>query len=293
MTKIYIVIGTIEGRLDWFIEAVSSIKPYLNYIDSLIISFNSNINYYKSTLEELNKLEINCKIRFFCTNKFYSASRHSSILIENLNEIIKNDDIIFYLADDDIIPENFNFINYLEKIRDSGGNSVGVGNFSSFSVSKNLSKIEKQHVYPGEIIDNITFLKRNNKFGHAYTNISSMVISYEVFKNCFQFMNKWGSSGRRAEYILSTHKNIKFLYSPPDTSALIRTHSNQEGHTLSLKSYYWDEVVYIFWVWLNMHETRPWSNSPKLNDFSVIRSLILMKYYLKLQLIEKFKRFTN
>ena len=98
---------------------------------------------------------------------------------------------------------------------------------------------------------------------------------------------------RRIEYILSSHKSIKFLYSPNDTSALIREHSNQVGRVLSSKSYYWDEIVYVFWVWLNVPETRPWSNSLKLNDFSVIRILILMKNYLKLQLIEKFKRFTN
>lgn len=269
--KVILIIPTLESR-NFLSNTLASLGEHLTCFDKVIISVNgSSVDKVKIATSSYGMLA-NSQSTVLCTNCPLTAVEHLRFIQGKLRRIASAQDLIFLLADDDLLPAGFDLAGYVNVVRSGAGACLGMGNFSSFESVHDLPVERAQHIGPGELIKPIDFLLRNQS-GHLCTNMSSMLVPFEVFDKATSFMGFWGSSGRRFEYILATHSNLTSLYSPPSCSALIRQHPNQEGRTLSKESGLHDELIYILWVWLNHPITRPSLSGSVFQAFSLMSFL--------------------
>lgn len=293
--KVILLIPTLESR-NFLPDTLASLGEHLTCFDEIIISVNGfSVNNVKIAASKYGLLA-NPQSTVLCTNRSLTAVEHLRFIQSKLRRIASAQDLIFLLADDDLLPAGFDLEGYVNVVRLGAGACLGMGNFSSFESVHDLPMECAQHIGPGELIKPVDFLLRNQS-GHLCTNMSSMLIPFGVFDRAASFMGFWGSSGRRFEYILATHRKLTSLYSPPSCSALIRQHPSQEGRTLSKESGLHDELIYILWVWLNQPIARPLLSSSVCQAFTLVSflkiaiRLFLMKCHYCMLSIQKFVKY--
>lgn len=288
--RVILLIPTVEGR-DFLADTLASVLEHAHCFDQLLLSVNGTTHQNADQILHEQELASRVNIKVFCTRRHLSAVQHSRFINKKLPAHAHDQDCIFLLADDDLLPAGANIKNYIQAIKNAHGTAVGMGRFATFEESKPIPFAQPQHIEPGESISPLEFLVRNQQ-GHRMTNISSMIVPYGIFKEASSFMWHLGSSGRRTEYILSTHRRVNLLYSPPSSSVLIRQHLGQEGRILSFESLLHDELVYISWIWIHQRAMRPWAQTVG-QDFktSRFRSLLLdlLKRRLKITTHRLFK----
>lgn len=273
-TSVILLIPTVEGR-DFLPETLASVRKHAHCFDRLLLSVNGVTPYKAKQILLEQGFSSNTDSTLFCTGRNLTAMQHLKFIHKKLPEYARNQDLIFLLADDDILPAEADILKYIQVVQDGRDSSVGMGRFATFDESSPIPSGQSQHIEPGESISPLEFLQRNEQ-GHRMTNISSMLIPYSIFKQASFFMCNLGSSGRRTEYILATHRRVNLLYSPPACSAHIRKHPRQEGSTLSYDSYLFDELVYISWVWIHQPAMRPWERGV-VQEFKLSRCRLLLK----------------
>lgn len=270
----WLFIFTTENRVRLLSDTLSSIEPHLSLLDSIFISFNgASPSRHREDFESLvSSFDADIHLNF--TDSFLPPIKHSFQAIRKIRPLISPSEFVLLLADDDLLPSE-NFLGqYIAATSENEGLCLGFGNFSCFESDLLNLNSPLMHIEPGEFIDPLEFLRRN-QVGHRFTNMSSMLVPFSVLDAVLSFMHKYRSSGRRFEYMLATSAKIKALYSPPNCSVLIRKHPMQEGRNLSITSMFYDEIVYIFWVWKNRPELRPWVLISGIKGFSFLRVLKL------------------
>jgi hypothetical protein len=279
--SVILLIPTVEGRV-FLPETLASVREHAHCFDRLLLSVNGATPYKAEQILLEQGFNLNVDTTLFCTRRNLSARQHFRFINKKLPRHARNQDLIFLLADDDILPAHADILEYIQAVQDENNGSVGMGRFATFDESSLIPSAQSQHIEPGESISPLEFLQRNEK-GHRMTNISSMLIPYSIFKQASSFMWILGSSGRRTEYIFATHRSVNLLYSPPGSSALIRQHPGQEGRTLSFQSYLLDELVYISWVWIHQPAMRPWAQTV-VQEFKASRFRSLLQELIKRRL---------
>lgn len=285
--SVVLLIPTVEGR-DFLAETLASVRPHANCFDLLILSVNGISSRNAEALLKSQDFTPSLNTIILCTGRALTAMHHQRFINNALPAYTQDGDLIFLLADDDLLPAGSDIKDYVRAIRDRGLGSVGMGRFGTFGDNQPAPSLQAQHVEPGESISPLDFLDRNQQ-GHRFTNISSMIIPFGLFKEACSFMWRMRSAGRRAEYIFATHSSAHSLYSPYFCSALIRQHAAQEGRTLSFESYLHDELVYILWVWLHQPAMRPWSRAVG-QDFTFRRFRSFLRDLLKRKLSRKVRQ---
>jgi hypothetical protein len=264
-----LLLPTLETR-DTIKETLDSLTCRRELFDDVIISVNGLSSDDVRGIIEGSGLTCRASIHLLCTRRVLPPVLHLQFICKYTRSVFARESLIFLLADDDLIPSSFSINDYLDSCSDNLTITVGLGNLVAFDNQQvRLTDLE-QHLLPGERIASLEFLRRNRQ-GHLCTNMSSMVVPCFVLFECVDFMVRWGSAGRRFEYILSTHHSVAALFSPSAPSAMIRQHSQQEGRTLSLVSMRRDELIYIAWVWLNQPSTRPWNDLGNKYGFTLFR----------------------
>ena len=251
----------------------------------LVLSVNGSNSQKAAQILRSQGISDSIAIALLCTRRFISARDHGRFVQKQLCGLAQRNDLIFLLSDDDLLPPNADIKSYIQVLKNSSGYTVGVGRFMSFVDGSLAVQSPSQHIKPGESITPLEFLRRNEQ-GHLTTNISSMIIPYEIFRQASYFMWRLGSSGRRMEYILASHKLVASLYSPPSPSALIRNHPFQESRTLSYESYLYDELVYIIWIWRHQPSMRQWGCAAT-GAFAPTRFRGLLQHLISLKLKRK------
>lgn len=284
--KLILLIPALESR-NFLLDTLASLGENIICFDKIMLSVNGfSADNVKIAASKCGLLASPQSI-VLCTNRLITAAEHLRFIQSRLRRVATAQDLIFLLADDDLLPADFDLAGYVNVVRSGAGACLGMGNFSTFESVHDLPMEHHQHIGPGELIKPVDFLLRNQS-GPLLTNMSSMLVPFSVFDKAASFMCFWRSSGRRFEYILATHSNLESLYSPPSCSALIRQHPNQEGRTLSKESGLYDELIYILWVWLNQPATRPSLSVSAYKAFTLVSflkisvQLFLMKcrYYI-------------
>jgi hypothetical protein len=279
--KVILLVPALESR-NYLLDTLASLGENITCFDKIILSVNGFSTDNVKIAASKYGLLADPASTVLCTNRLMTAVEHLRFIQSKLRRVATAQDLIFLLADDDLLPADFDLTGYINVVRSGAGAYLGMGNFSTFESVHDLPMEQAQHVGPGELIKPVEFLLRNQS-GHLFTNMSSMLIPFAVFDKATSFMVFWGSSGRRFEYILATHSNLTSLYSPPSCSALIRQHPTQEGRTLSKESGLYDELIYILWTWLNQPATRPSLPGSIYKAFSLVSFL---KIFVKLFLIK-------
>lgn len=260
--SLLLVIPTLEER-NTLRDAIHSAVESMHLFHGIIVSVNGKrSDRARAIISEAipnNKVPI----WIYCTGKKLTATKHSSFILHQLRAHAKDATRLLLLADDDLLGNQQTLTDYANVACTDVCCTVGMGRFKTFTDRLVAAIEEKQHVGHGERIGSTEFLKREGLCS-LFTSISSMIIPYHIFRDSLGFMGLLSSSGRRCEYILATHRSVTSLYSPSEPTAFIRIHPNQEGRTLSLESYYHDELVYTLWVWLNQPVTRPWSKGHEI-----------------------------
>lgn len=251
-------------------ETLESLASSRDLFDDIVISVNGLSSEDVRKAIEHAGLTCRRRIHLLCTRSVIPAIRHMQFICEYIRPIFAVESLVFLLADDDLVPSSFALSEYLDACGRRNSTTVGMGNLVSFVDRQGPVTDQVQHLLPGEYITSLEFLQRN-KQGHLSTNMSSMVIPCSLFCESIDFMARWGSAGRRLEYIMATHHAVTALFSPSSPSALIRQHPQQEGRTLSLASMHHDELIYITWVWINQPSTRPWIDLRNKYGFTIVR----------------------
>jgi hypothetical protein len=264
-----LLLPTLESR-DTFKETLISLAFTYELFDDIIISVNGCSSASVREVVESSGLTCSRRIHLLCTGGIVPAVQHMKYICEYIRSVFADESLIFLMADDDLIPSSFSPSSYLDACSANRTITVGMGNLVTFIDKQALVTDQRQHLLPGERIASLEFLRRN-KQGYLCTSMSSMVVPCRVLCESVDFMSRWGSAGRRFEYILATHRSVEALFSPSLPSAMIRQHSQQEGRTLSLTSMRRDELIYITWVWLNQPFTRPWVDLRNEYGFTLIR----------------------
>ena len=281
-----LLIPTLESRSNYLVQALRSVKPHQCCFKRLVLSVNgsSSSNAQKAVIE--TGFSHNLPISVISTHSLLSARKHLRFIHNKLRAIISPQELIFLLADDDLLPDESGLSSYVDAVVRSPLTCVGMGNLSAFAASPATLSLLPQVISPGETISPAEFLVRNSK-GYRSSSISSMIVPYMVFSHASLFLWYLGSSGRRTEYLFATHRSVLSLYSPLSCSSLIRQHPSQEGRVLSHASSLHDELVYILWVWYNQPSYRPLSSSSFLfapSEFSASRFLLLVRSLFALRL---------
>jgi hypothetical protein len=279
-----LLLPTLETR-DTIKETLDSLATRSELFDDLIISVNGLSSGDTRGVIESSGLTSRSRIHLLCTRKVISAVMHLQSICKYIHSVFADESLVFLLADDDLIPSTFPLGDYLDACSARRPVTVGMGNLVAFVGQQGPVIDKEQHLLPGERIASLEFLRRNRQ-GHLSTNMSSMVVPCRVLCESIDFMARWGSAGRRFEYILATHHSVAALYSPSSPSAMIRQHSQQEGRTLSLASMRRDELIYIAWVWLNQPSTRPWCDLRNKYNFTLLRFVRIAFSLVKLSLQE-------
>jgi hypothetical protein len=266
--RVILLIPTVESR-DFLPETLASVRKHAHCFDRLLLSVNGESPQKAQQIIYEQGLGSLIDVKIICTHRHLSAIQHCKFYLKTLAHLAGDQDLIFFLADDDLLPVEAPISAYICSLNDGENCCVGMGRFASFGDTHAGPSLQSQHINPGESLRPVDFLKRNEQ-GHLWTNVSSMIIPFAIFRESLFFMWLLGSSGRRTEYIFAAHRRVDSLYCPQGTSALIRQHPEQEGRTLSYHSYLHDELVYIVWVWLHRPVFRPWNRAPG-QDFSSSR----------------------
>jgi hypothetical protein len=282
-----LLLPTLETR-DTIKETLDSLATRSELFDDLIISVNGLSSDDVRSVVEGSGLTCRRRIHLLCTRQLISAVLHFQFICKYISSVFTEESLVFLMADDDLIPSSFPLGDYLDACSVHRTITVGMGNLVTFADQQGPLIDIEQHLLPGERIAGLEFLRRNRQ-GHLCTNMSSMVVPCRVLCDSIDFMARWGSAGRRFEYILATHHSVAALFSPSAPSAMIRQHSQQEGRILSLDSMRRDELIYIAWVWLNQPSTRPWCDLRNKYGFTLLRFVRIAFSLVKFTLQEWFR----
>jgi hypothetical protein len=281
-----LLLPTLETRKT-ISETLCSLASSQEIFDDIIISVNGLSSENVQKIVERSELRCKRQIHLLCTRRLIPAVQHLKFIANHIRSACADDSLVFLLADDDLIPSPCDVNGYLEFCDRIHSVTVGMGNLFSFTDRQGPFADQMQHLLPGEQITSLEFLRRYRQ-GHLSTNMSSMVVPCHVLYECADFMSRWGSAGRRFEYIVATHHAVAALFSPSTPSALIRHHPQQAGRTLSRVSGQQDELIYIAWVWLNQPSTRPWVDLRNEYGFTLIRLIRATTFLLCLMMLRFF-----
>jgi len=259
-SRCILLIATLPERAAYFREAIDSAARCAGLLDAVYLSVNGDSSAQAATICADYPAISELPLHILCTGNRISAVKHGLFILNQISPVIAPTDILLLLGDDDLLAPSESLAAYIDQLKKGGGRMVGVGRFRTFTGDCQLANSECHSLEPGESASPLTYLARHNK-QERLTNISGMLVPFSIYADAHRFMARFGSSGRRTEHILYCHRRVETLYSPREATALIRRHPLQEGVALSYKSYFYDELVFMLWVWINQPQTRPWRNS--------------------------------
>jgi hypothetical protein len=272
-----LLIATLPERAAFLREAIDSVSRCAGCLDAVFISVNGNSAAQAQQICAESEAISQLPRRLLCTGNRISAVQHGVFVLKQIASSIASTDILLLLGDDDLLGAGESVSAYINHVKNAGVCTVGVGRFCTFTGDPQIARGECHSLEPGESASPLTYLARHNKL-ERLTNISGMLVPFSIYADAVRFMARFGSSGRRTEHILYSHRQVQLLYSPSVTTALIRRHSLQEGIALSYKSYFYDELVFIVWVWFNQPQTRPWHKRDDYG-FTIARFLYFLRGY--------------
>lgn len=276
-SRCILLIATLPERAAYLREAIDSASRYADLLDAVILSVNGESSSEAATICADYPAISQLPLRILCTGKRISAIKHGLFILNQIAPTIAPSDLLLLLGDDDLLAPGESLGPYIDQLKKGGGRMVGVGRFRTFTSDPQLANGESHSLEPGERIHALTYLGRHKK-QERLTNISGMLVPFAIYADAHRFMARFGSSGRRTEHILYCHRRVQALYSPNEAIALIRRHPLQEGVALSYKSYFYDELVFMLWVWIQQPQTRPWRDRG-VYGLTLQRFLVFLRGY--------------
>jgi hypothetical protein len=276
-SRCILLIATLPERAAYLREAIDSASRCAGLLDAVYLSVNGDSAAYAATICADYQAISQQPLHILCTGNRISAIEHGLFILHQISSAVAPTDILLLLGDDDLLVPGESLASYIDELKKGGGRLVGVGRFRTFTDDPRRAKGECHSLEPGESASPLTYLARHNKL-ERLTNISGMLVPFSIYADALRFMARFGSSGRRAEHILYCHRRVEALYSPNEAVALIRRHPLQEGVALSYKSYFYDELVFMLWVWIQQPQTRPWRQSG-IYGFTVPRFFSFLRGY--------------
>jgi hypothetical protein len=276
-SRCILLIATLPERAAYFREAIDSASRCADLLDAVCLSVNGDSAAQAATIYADYPAFSKLPLHILCTGHRISAIQHSLFILKQICTTVSPTDILLLLGDDDLLAPSERLEPYIAKLKKGDGRMVGVGRFYTFTNDPLLANGECHSLEPGESTSPLTYLARHSKL-ERFTNISGMLVPFSIYADALRFMARFGSSGRRTEHIVYSHRRVRELYSPEKATALIRRHQLQEGVALSYRSYFYDELVFMLWVWMHQPQTRPWRNGG-LYGFSLRRFLVFLRGY--------------
>jgi hypothetical protein len=273
-----LVVATLPERVSYLREAIASASSCTPFLDALYLSVNGDSSEEAERICSEFFPFSDLPTRIFCTQRRLNAMEHAIFFLNQISSSLTPTDILLLLGDDDLLASPESLSSYIRLVKENSDQMVGVGRFSTFNEAVEAAIQEPHSLEPGEITTPLTYLVRHHQI-ERLTNISGMLVPFSIYADALRFMHLLGSSGRRAEHILDSHRKVRSLHSPSVASALIRRHPMQEGIVLSYKSYFYDELVFMLWVWIHQPQTRPWRQCRKYG-FTIRRFLHFLRGYI-------------
>jgi len=276
-SRCILLIATLPERAAYLREALDSASRCADLLDAVTLSVNGESASEAAKICADYPAISQRPLRILCTGKRLSAVKHGLFLLHQIAPSIAPTDLLLLLSDDDLLIPGESLAAYIDQLKKGGGRMVGVGRFRTFTSDPQLASSECHSLEPGESASALTYLARHHQ-QERLTNISGMLVPFSIYADAHRFMARFRSSGRRTEHILYCHRRVQELYSPNEAIASIRRHPLQEGVALSYKSYFYDELVFMLWVWIQQPQTRPWRNSG-IYGFTLRRFLVFLRGY--------------
>jgi hypothetical protein len=277
VNRCILLIASLPERASYLREAIASASGCAPSLDALYLSVNGDSPAEAETIcSEFASIR-DLPTRILCTKRRLSAIEHGMFILKQISSSIAPTDILLLLSDDDLLASAESLSSYIRLVKENNGQMVGVGRFRTFDGVTEAAIQERHSLEPGETTTPLTYLARHHQV-ERLTNISGMLVPFSIYADAHRFMHRLGSSGRRTEHLLYSHRKVRALHSPCDASALIRRHPMQEGIVLSYKSYFYDELVFMLWVWIHQPQTRPWRHGGSYG-FTIQRFLHFLRGY--------------
>jgi hypothetical protein len=277
VSRCILLIASLPERASYLREAIESASACALFLDALYLSVNGESPAAAERICSEFAAIRDLPTRIFCTKRRLSAIEHGIYILNQISPSLAPTDVLLLLSDDDLLASPESLGNYIKLVKENSDHMVGVGRFRTFREAVETAIHECHSLEPGETATPLTYLARHHQV-ERLTNISGMLVPFSIYADAHRFMHRLGSSGRRTEHLLYSHRKVRTLHSPSEASALIRRHAMQEGIVLSYKSYFYDELIFMLWVWLHQPQTRPWRHGSSYG-FTIQRFLHFLRGY--------------
>lgn len=250
---INILIPVYKGG-DLFLSAVNSVLANCPLSVRLFISFNGEHQGDHSRYLDFQKsIQTSHEIIVNKTLSELSAIQHFINIQGWLASFLSDDDKIMFLCHDDEILKQIT----VESIGElsSKVDSVTFPEWHLYNTERKFTEVKKiSEVDFDQSIEDFIF--DTFKAGDIYTNLSGITCSFKVFKKYCSWL-KFKKTGARTELMLATASNVSKISYDENIKIKILRSPYSGGSTLALNDVYYDERIFMLWLFFNYRISKP------------------------------------
>ena len=246
--EVHLLIWASQGRLPYLHELLNSISSdKIQLFSNCHLSVNGSADYLSDVQQLLNDMSCSSLFNLYHTGSYVSAIEHAKAIVNCLQNYLLPDSKLLLCADDDLITATPETLSHFLSQTQSRPDSVGISSYQQFC--PDAPPYDCRQALPLSAIANPVDLLRTNYTSSFSTNVTGMTISFNVLSDATSFMYALSSYGRRSELIFIAHRSVKNVFSSSNRIALIRQHPGREtAKSISISPFY-DELVFILWIW--------------------------------------------
>lgn len=232
-----------------FITALGSVLKNCPKEVRVFISFNgSDEGDFNNFKEHLECHQLKHEININRTHRDLSAIEHAKAISLWLQKHLSISDQIMFLCHDDEIIQNIS-LDTVDKISNES-DSICFPEWHLYDEKGNFREIKSvSEINLNQSIEDFIF--DTFKAGDIYTNLTGIVCNYHTFRKYCNSL-EYKKSGARTELMLATARKTKKIVVFDKLKFRINQSHNSAGANIDKKSYYYDEMHFMMWLFINL-----------------------------------------